>query len=909
MKRRRFLTTASQAGLAALVVRYLVPGQALAQSPVQPIRTSGPGQVGAGGSWWASRQLYEGAVKVTGGKIYAVDFRARDLAGWPATERRAVVLRADQAGHLLAGVDSAGIRRQFGPIRIVTGDDLQRWGCEAAPPFLKPHFYVRTGQCPGYPGQPLALLSFESTDHYLAHKARLGALRQHVRYGAACAPAGLEDYGASQFVYYQGPSQAPEFSFMQEVMAGEELAVPGPAGPTPARAGHYLRRIEADLAGSDWLRLRQRFETQAVDPLFMEPENGLSWYDSASQTLSLTLGTQSPHEDAQAIASFFAKAGTPAIRQIVVNCCYPGGGFGGRDSSDFPLHLAIAAMAEPDVSHRLVHQRADQFQAGLKRHASRVELEIAIDRQGLFQALRSHITLDGGGQNNYSFAVQSVAARNATGAYRFARSVVDAVARPSAAIPAGSMRGFGAFQSCFALECLLDEAAQALAMDPIALRLKNCIQDQGLLQTGVRLAAPSHAQAVLRAARRSRLWRSRARLQAEKTQGDLLYGTGFAAAFKTFGKNENACLAGVELSADGRLKLYIPGVDMGNGAATTLALSLAMVLGRPADEVEIGVTQGFDALQLVSTPAQSEQEQTRLATDPFWTPSIVMSSAASTSAYHGRHAVLEAARVLRDHGLVPAAAHRLHLRAQDLLSQPEAFTLTAQGLRWRDGRLVPYADLAQEIHRQGLLSGAMVHAYYRESWAQAQFELQGTPHRAAIDGLAIRCGAAPYTAIARQSVRYSPLRSLAGDANRMSSYAVIVAVSVNRTTGEVQVVDAEGFVACGPVLHKEIVEGQMQGAFAMGIGQALMESLGTPDQHAGQGDWNLHRYRVPRAVDCALGMASFHSLPSPSGEPAGMSEVVFNPVPSAIVNALANATQHRFRRLPVLATDVRKALL
>jgi len=900
MKRRDFLKNSAHTAIAAIVVRYVPPAQAHALAR--------PGMVNSEEQWWSARQLYEGAVKVTGGKIYAMDFRAQDLPGWPVTERRVVVLRANTHHRPLMALDVQGFRRQFGNISIVTGDTLHRWGCKGAAPFLMPDFYVRSGQSPEYFGQALALLSFENVDHYLLHKSKLSGFHDLVRFGPSRTPQTRENYGASQFVYYHGNAEEPEFSFMKEALDDDDLASPPHGEAKNRRVRHYIRKIDEDMRSSGWLRLKQSFTTQSVDPLFMEPENGLAWYDSASGTLSLMLGTQSPHEDALAITKFFANSQTPPIRKIVVNCCYLGGGFGGKDSSDFPLHLAIAAISEPDVSHRLVHTRFDQFQAGLKRHAATGDLEIAVDRQGHFQALRSQMTLDGGGQNNYSFAIQSVAARNAAGAYRFGRSIVNAVALPSASIPAGSMRGFGTFQSCFALECLIDEAAQALVMDPIDLRLENCIQDDGYMHTGVKLAAPAHAHEVLKAAKASRIWQTRQRVRAEKTKTDILYGTGFAASFKTFGKNENGCLAGVEFTENGRLKLYTPAVDMGNGAATTLALSLKSLLGRPADEVHIGVTGHFDALQLVSSEAQTETEQDMLAANPFWTPSIAISSAASTSAYHLRHVVLQAARVVLDHGVLPAAAQCLNLHLRELLSEPGAFTLRHDGLRYRDGRVITYEDLARLIHSRGLISGAMVHGYYRESWAQAAFVLKDARHSAEIDGLAIRHGQGPYTAIARETVRYSRLQSLQGDANRMSSYAVIVSVSVNRSTGEVKVVDAEGFVECGPVILKETVVGQMQGAFAMGIGQALMENLSQGDRNAGHGLWNLHLYRVPRAADCALDAAEFHIVPDVSGEPKGMSEVVFNPVPSAIVNAIADATQKRFRALPIQPQDVLEAL-
>ena len=892
MNRREFLQATGGAALAGVSIRYLFASKAWANSLT--------GQATLHDASLAGKQLYEGRLKVTGAKIYAIDYRARDLPGWPTQEKRSVVLRASVADKLYAGLKTAELAKQFGDVTIVTGDDLHRWGCKGAAPFLMPTFYVRTGTCPGYFGQPVALVSFPSTDHFLAKKAKLAELAGFVEFSAPSAPEIRGDYGKSLFVYYQGDSHEPEFSFMQadrEALGDASLE---------ARNSFYLQKIKQDLSNADWLRLEASFQTQSVDPMFMEPENGLSWYDSKSQTLSLTLGTQSPHEDAVAISHFFAKSSLPRIQHIHINCCFLGGGFGGKDSSDFPLHLAIAALTQPDVSHRIVYSRPEQFQAGIKRHAAKTDIELAVNRQGTFEYLRSSMTLDGGGQNNYSFAVQSVGARNAAGAYRFARSQIDAVALASSAIPAGSMRGFGSFQSTFGLECLIDEAAQSLGMDPIELRLRNLVKGNGRTQTGVALAIPTRAHEVLEAARQSELWKQRKALKADKSNQDSLYGTGFAAAFKTFGKHENGCLACVELTEQGVLRLHTPGVDMGNGSATTLSLSIADVLGRPADEVEIGVTTYFDALKLVSTEAKSQAEQDQLAANPFWTPSIAISTAASTSAYHLRHATLEAAKLLRDLGLIPAAKKLLHLPANDVDSN--GFSFGADGVRYRHGQLISFQDLTDAIYQENLTSGVMVHAYYRASWAEADFSLNNANRRMAIDALSIRHGQLPYIPIPRSASHYSPLQSLDGDANRMSSYAIIVSVMVDRATGQIRIKGAEGFLDCGPPIVTEIVQGQMNGAFAMGIGQALTETLSVGEHSADQGNLNLHLYRVPVAKDCAVGATEFHILPDSDGEPRGMSEVVFNPIASAILNAVADATGKRFRSLPVHPAEVRSAI-
>lgn len=902
MNRREFLKTSYRAGTAAVLIRYLSPGSAFSSPAL--------GQVSLAQQDLAGKQLYEGTIKATGGKIYAIDFRAKDLPGWPTTERRGIILRAPRVDLIYAGLDLDQLRRQYADFDLVTGDDLKSWGCQGAAPFLMPDFYVSSGSIPAYFGQPLALFSFKSVDHYLAIKSKIPDLKQCIQYGGAGTALSRPDYGTSKFVFYQGGGHDPEFSFMKNVPEGDSLDDPVANERYKALSDRYENKIQQELEHSDWRRLRATYSTQSVDPMFMEPENGLSWYDSQSQTLSLVLGTQSPHEDATAIEAFFSNAKTPSIKNIVMNCCFLGGGFGGKDSSDFPLHLAIAALAEPDVSHRVVHNRSDQFQAGIKRHPSRANVEMAVDASGQFQFLRSDVSLDGGGQNNYSFAVQSVGARNAAGAYHFSRSLISAVASATQAIPSGSMRGFGSFQTTFALECMIDEAAQTLRMDPIDLRLRNCMQGNGFTQTGVRLAIPTHAHKVLKAARQSSIWRNRTGTKNEKSNGDILYGTGFASAFKTFGKHENGCLAGIELSQDGRIKLYISGVDMGNGSATTLSLSVASIFGRPADEVQIGVTKYFDALKIFSTAAKNEQDQIELSSNPFWTPSIVISTAASTSAYHLRHAVLEAAKVIFEFGLLPAASSLLGLRGLETRLISQDFSLDEKGLRYKDGRTLSFAQLATTAYKNDFVTGAQVHAYYREYWAEAAFQLSDRAYEAKVDAVSVRRSAKEYVAVPRSKVRYSPLRSLKGDANRMAAYAVVISVAVNRKTGEIRVVDAESFLDCGPAIQREIVEGQMQGAFAMGIGQTLTESLFYKNQSAGQGEWNLHVYRLPSAQDCAVGTAKFNILESsPDDEPRGMSEVVFNPIPAAIVNALADATQHRFKSLPIGSDDVKKALL
>src|SRR6185312_8563273 len=54
----------------------------------------------------ATRQgRVDGPAKVTGSKLYASDFRAADLPGWPSNTSHALLIRATDATHVFTGVD------------------------------------------------------------------------------------------------------------------------------------------------------------------------------------------------------------------------------------------------------------------------------------------------------------------------------------------------------------------------------------------------------------------------------------------------------------------------------------------------------------------------------------------------------------------------------------------------------------------------------------------------------------------------------------------------------------------------------------------------------------------------------------------------------------------------------------
>ena len=114
---------------------------------------------------------------------------------------------------------------------------------------------------------------------------------------------------------------------------------------------------------------------------------------------------------------------------------------------------------------------------------------------------------------------------------------------------------------------------------------------------------------------------------------------------------------------------------------------------------------------------------------------------------------------------------------------------------------------------------------------------------------------------------------------------------------------------CGQALVPEVVRGQAQGGFAMGVGYALLETLPPHEGGPGNGQWNLGQYLVARGSDLPLHDLEIEMLPPLANEqPKGMAEVVMVPVVPALLNAIFDATGHRFASLPVTQAILKGAL-
>jgi CO/xanthine dehydrogenase Mo-binding subunit len=921
LSRRQFVASAtscgialslSRAGFAAIpdfVTRETLPGR----GSFNPAGTPGGGRI-------------DGPAKVAGAKLYASDFRAADLPGWPSRTSHALLIRATDATHVFAGLDLSRLQGALAPSRAVTATDIASAGIRV-PEFYEGDLFCPVGKTPRYLGQPLAMLIFEQFDAF--DQARL-ALREPscAKYGEETGPVAIAPYGSHRFVRVAGATpQAPDiFSPLQDgwVVARSfrdvDIPVWAPAarqGPVDAQASFYGEQIRAELAAEDpnLLVLDRQFETQSVDPVFLEPEAGIAWYDASGRKLEVVVGVQSPQEVTESLAYLLgeAQAGFKPDK-IHAHFAYLGGGFGGRDHTIMPLYIALAAMFFPDRPVRLGNNRYEQFQSGVKRAVFKMRSRIGIDRAtGRIRAFAADHILVGGGLANFSGQVGDVGATAAIGIYDIPKVDVTTVSTHSRGVTSGSMRGYGTLETMTPLEVLIDEAAEALRLDPIAFRSRNVLPTGGKTMTGNPLIGTIRSSEVLDKLAAHPIWQNRAAAKAGAQQG-VLVGTGVACVTKDFGTGADCTLSRVALSADGRVTIHSDAVEMGTGIGTALANRVASVIGGVADEVSVANIEAYAPLELVTSGDPfgiTQAEQDEGARNPRWVPAISSVSSASIGAHISTHGAFEASRVIFRFGLWPAALELWGIANTD----PRAGQW--ERAQWQQRRLampglppLELAALAAKAHARGGVTGAMVHGFNRWEWTSASFAVAGETWTADIDALAVRPGAGAFGRLDRTKVSFPPAVNERIGTSYSSVCGTLVRLEIDRKTGHVRIDKGYSAIECGRALVPEVVVGQAQGGFAMGVGYALLESLPLYEDGPGDGKWNLGRYVIARGSDLPMHDLQIEVLPhlAPNDPPKGIAEVVMIPVVPAILNAIYDATGHRFRTLPVTEAMIKGAL-
>ncbi len=346
--------------------------------------------------------------------------------------------------------------------------------------------------------------------------------------------------------------------------------------------------LDAGFAEAD-LVVEGEYRTGPQEHAYLEPQAMIAEPESDGR-MTVTGSLQCPYYVHAALARAL---GVPNERVRVVQA-ETGGGFGGKEEYPSMLAIHVALLArKAGRPVRIVYDRHEDIVATTKRHPSVVRHRTGVTRDGRLVAQDIEVVFNAGAYATLSPVVLSRGAIHATGPYRCPNVRVRARAAMTHMVPSGAFRGFGAPETEFAAEVHLDRVAVAVGVSPVELRRRLVYREGDVTATGQTLRSSVAAYDVLeRALEASDFEAERGRLA--RARGDrVASGIGLAlgwhgAGFTGSGERALASAAGIELAADGRIRILTAQTEIGQGAASVLPQIAAEALGVPPDAIEPG---------------------------------------------------------------------------------------------------------------------------------------------------------------------------------------------------------------------------------------------------------------------------------------------------------------------------------
>jgi len=657
------------------------------------------------------------------------------------------------------------------------------------------------------------------------------------------------------------PTESPPLAAGEVHFVGEAVAAVAADTPYVAADACDLLRVEYeprpavatvdDALAADRVLFRRVYRHGDVDAVFarapvvlgerftharcaavpLEPRGALADWDG--ETLTLWASTQVPSILRTALAAALGLAAT-RVRVIVPDV---GGGFGLKVHV-FPEDLAVAALARRlGRPVKWIETRRENLAAGSQARAQRIDVELAADADGVVRGLRARVVSDNGAHHVYPLTAALEPLGTASilpGPYRTEAYAYEAVAVQTHKPPLGAYRGVGMTMGAFAMERLLDRLAERLALDPAEVRRRNLLSREAypyVSASGMRYDSGDYPRALDRVLQLAG-YASLRREQADARAAGRLVGIGVACYTEYTGMGSDVFRR--------RGMDDVPGVE-----AATVTMDADGSVRCTTSFPSQGQGHATTIAQVVADRLGVTLECVRVV------PADTTTSPAGSGTFGSRGAVAiggsvgVAAERVRDR-LATLAGHRLEAAPADVVL--EAGRAYVRGFPARSVGLAELATMAYSPPLGGLPPGLDPGLS-----ATVYFDPPGPTFSGAVH---------------------------------------VAQVEVDRDTGRVRVCRYVVVEDCGPVVNPMIVEGQIHGAVAQGLGEALQESI----VYDGDGQLltaTLMDYALPRAADVPAFEIGHLETPSPlmPGGMKGMGEGGTIGAPAALANAVADAVR------------------
>jgi CO/xanthine dehydrogenase Mo-binding subunit len=591
---------------------------------------------------------------------------------------------------------------------------------------------------------------------------------------------------------------------------------------------------DALLATSE-VKVERDYTTMHQEHAYIETEGALAmpWPDGTGVTVYASC--QSPYLNRDNLCRVLGldPANVRAIQPQV------GGAFGGKDDQMYQTSAQVAKLALlTGRPVRMTFSREESIIFSYKRDAMRMHIQLGADRSGKLRASKIRAVVDSGAYAAITPFTAWRSSIHAMGPYRYDACHVDTDVAYTNNGYAGAFRGFGNTEVCAGIEQAMDDMAEVLGMDPIDLRLANCLRPGDVTPHGQRLGDDVALADCLKQVRRDSDWdRKRAEYSRERAAasapaaGQFRRGIGAAAVFHGMSlgaEGADFALCNIVVNDDCSLSLASGLTDYGTGSRTVFTLIAAETLGlrpgrihMPRPDTDIPVNSG---------------------------PTV-----ASRATVLGGNAVRVAAGRL-DSLLTRAAADLFGCEPVQVLRQGELYVGPSE-------EPAPFEDVATHARRLGY-----------------QLSAQG-----------------------RWSAPENHWSFESGSGKPYFAYhfgAQVAEVLVDTGTGKIDVTGIWAAHNTGKVIFPQGAVGQLCGGIALGLGYALMERVDFDKGYIQA--TNFDEYLIPTALDVPEIVARFVEKPFKDG-PFGaknIGEPGMVPAAPAILNAVFHATGQRINHLP-----------
>ena len=277
--------------------------------------------------------------------------------------------------------------------------------------------------------------------------------------------------------------------------------------------------------------------------------------------------------------------GIPLSKIHVEKPCV-GGGFGAKQTVVAEVYPAIVTWLTKKPA-KIIYTREECMTAGSPRHEMEIHVRLGATKDGSIKAIDMYTLSNAGAYGEHAPTTVDLTATKTiplyTGtlkAYRFGWDVVYTNVQGG-----GAFRGYGATQGSFAVESAVNEMADRLGIDPVAIREK-CMVREGQLMPSYYDETASACALDRCLAKAKEIFKWDKKFPVRDMGNGKVRTAGVAMSMQGSGISAvDVGSAEIKLNEDGFYTLYIGAADMGTGCDTILAQIAAETLNCDIDKI------------------------------------------------------------------------------------------------------------------------------------------------------------------------------------------------------------------------------------------------------------------------------------------------------------------------------------